>query len=92
MTEDNIYPLLSSLADGRVYPYVVPLEKDGSPSVPHHLTLSFLSLLTLVGMCFVGQQNQHSVSRLTYGLKAELRPGLYALRRWKILWFFHLRK
>lgn len=29
MTEDDIYTLLSSLADGRVYPYVVPLGSDG---------------------------------------------------------------
>ncbi|HBQ1255981.1 TPA: DUF3168 domain-containing protein [Klebsiella pneumoniae] len=44
MTEDNIYPLLSSLADGRVYPYVVPLEKDGSPSVPSpYVIVSFPS-------------------------------------------------
>ncbi|HHT0500781.1 DUF3168 domain-containing protein [Klebsiella quasipneumoniae subsp. quasipneumoniae] len=34
MTEDNIYTLLSPLADGRVYPYVVPLGSDDLPAVP----------------------------------------------------------
>ena len=33
MTEDDIYDLLSPLADGRVYPYVVPLGGDGLPDV-----------------------------------------------------------
>lgn len=34
MTEDDIYDLLSRLAGGRVYPYVVPLGSDGLPDVP----------------------------------------------------------
>jgi len=33
VNEDNIYALLSSLAEGRVYPYVAPLGSDGKPSV-----------------------------------------------------------
>lgn len=33
MNEDDIYALLSSLAEGRVYPYVAPLGSDGKPSV-----------------------------------------------------------
>lgn len=33
MNEDNIYALLSPLAEGRVYPYVAPLGSDGKPSV-----------------------------------------------------------
>ncbi|MHA4408825.1 hypothetical protein ACXP0O_26035 [Klebsiella pneumoniae] len=33
MTEDDLYDLLSSLADGRVYPYVVPLGSDDLPAV-----------------------------------------------------------
>jgi HK97 gp10 family phage protein len=31
MTEDDLYDLLSPLADGRVYPYVVPLGSDDLP-------------------------------------------------------------
>ena len=34
MTEDDLYDLLSPLADGRVYPYVVSLGSDGLPDVP----------------------------------------------------------
>lgn len=33
MTEADIYPLLSSLASGQVYPYVVPLNAQGEPAV-----------------------------------------------------------
>lgn len=33
MTEDDLYPLLASLAGGQVYPYVVPLGSTGQPSV-----------------------------------------------------------
>lgn len=33
MTEDDIYALLAPLADGRVYPYVVPLGSDDLPAV-----------------------------------------------------------
>lgn len=33
MTEDDLYPLLASLAGGQVYPYVVPLSSTGQPSV-----------------------------------------------------------
>ncbi|AYE16594.1 TPA: DUF3168 domain-containing protein [Escherichia coli] len=33
MTEDNVYALLKSLVDGRVYPYVVPLGSDNLPAV-----------------------------------------------------------
>ncbi|WP_261666892.1 DUF3168 domain-containing protein [Erwinia mallotivora] len=33
MTEADIYPLLSSLASGQVYPYVVPLNAQGDPAV-----------------------------------------------------------
>ncbi len=33
MTEDDLYPLLASLAGGQVYPYVAPLGSDGQPSV-----------------------------------------------------------
>ncbi len=39
MTEDDLYDLLSPLADGRVYPYVVPLGSDDLPAVAaplHH--------------------------------------------------------
>ena len=33
MNEDDIYSLLSPLADGQVYPYLAPLGTDGTPSV-----------------------------------------------------------
>jgi len=33
MTESDIYPLISGIAGGQVYPYVVPLNAEGEPSV-----------------------------------------------------------
>lgn len=33
MTEDDIYALLSPLAGGQVYPYVVPLNQTGDPDI-----------------------------------------------------------
>jgi hypothetical protein len=40
MTEDDIYPLLATLAGGKVYPYVAPLVMTANrPS--HHPGLSF---------------------------------------------------
>ncbi|ERK18615.1 hypothetical protein L579_1939 [Pantoea sp. AS-PWVM4] len=33
MTESQIYSLIGDLADGQVYPYVVPLNPQGEPSV-----------------------------------------------------------
>lgn len=34
MTEADIYPLISNLAGGNVYPYIVPLNSNGEPSIP----------------------------------------------------------
>ncbi|MCL2892474.1 tail completion protein gp17 [Brenneria tiliae] len=34
MTETDIYPLISALAGGNVYPYVVPLNSEGEPAIP----------------------------------------------------------
>lgn len=33
MTESDIYPLISHLAGGQVYPYVAPLNAAGTPSI-----------------------------------------------------------
>ncbi len=49
MTEDDLYDLLSSLADGRVYPYVVPLGSDGLPAVSTPMSFSRYRLM-LPGM------------------------------------------
>jgi hypothetical protein len=40
MTEDDLYDLLSPLADGRVYPYVVPLGSDDLPAVAAYIIFS----------------------------------------------------
>ena len=44
MTEDDLYDLLSTLADGRVYPYVVPLGSDGLPAVSTPYVLSLIHI------------------------------------------------
>ncbi|MFY7099241.1 hypothetical protein [Enterobacter cloacae complex sp. SHL011] len=39
MNEDNIYALLSTLAEGRVYPYVAPLGTNGVVAATFSLRL-----------------------------------------------------
>nr|WP_113869629.1 DUF3168 domain-containing protein [Brenneria salicis]NMN90976.1 uncharacterized protein DUF3168 [Brenneria salicis ATCC 15712 = DSM 30166]RBP57329.1 uncharacterized protein DUF3168 [Brenneria salicis ATCC 15712 = DSM 30166]RLM28532.1 hypothetical protein BHG07_17235 [Brenneria salicis ATCC 15712 = DSM 30166] len=44
MTETDIYPLISALAGGNVYPYVVPLNSEGEPAIsPPWVVFSFIS-------------------------------------------------
>ena len=52
MNEDNIYALLSSLAEGRVYPYVAPLGSDGKPSVsPPWIIFSIVDDVSVDVLC-----------------------------------------
>lgn len=52
MNEDNIYALLSTLAEGRVYPYVAPLGSDGKPSVtPPWIIFSIVDDVSADVMC-----------------------------------------
>ncbi|ELM7725496.1 DUF3168 domain-containing protein [Escherichia coli] len=52
MNEDNIYALLSPLAEGRVYPYVAPLGSDGKPSVtPPWIIFSIVDDVSADVMC-----------------------------------------
>lgn len=34
MTEADVYTLLADLADGQIFPYVVPLDNQGRPAIP----------------------------------------------------------
>lgn len=44
MTETDIYPLISALAGGNVYPYVIPLNSSGEPAIfPPWVVFSFVS-------------------------------------------------
>lgn len=44
MTEADIYPLISDIASGQVYPYVVPLNSQSEPAVsPPWLIFSLIS-------------------------------------------------
>ena len=57
MNEDNIYALLSPLAEGRVYPYVAPLGSDGKPSVsPPWIIFSIVDDVSVDVLC--GQNSQ----------------------------------
>lgn len=52
MNEDNIYALLSSTAEGRVYPYVAPLGSDGKPSVsPPRIIFSIVDDVSADVLC-----------------------------------------
>jgi hypothetical protein len=78
MTEDDLYDLLSPLADGRVYPYVVPLGSDGFPQWPLLTSFSRYRLM-LPGMFSAGRPNRRCTFRLMYGLKRTTKPGRYGL-------------
>lgn len=52
MTEDDLFPLLASLAGGQVYPYVAPLATDGNPSIsPPWVIFSLVSDVAADVLC-----------------------------------------
>jgi len=52
VNEDDLYALLSPLAEGRVYPYVAPLSNDGKPSVsPPWIIYSIVSDVSADVLC-----------------------------------------
>lgn len=62
MTEDDICALLAPLADGRVYPYVVPLGSDDLPDVAAPYII-FSIPTDVAGMCSVGRPNRRCTFR-----------------------------
>jgi hypothetical protein len=91
MTEDDLYDLLSSLADGRVYPYVVPLGSDDFLQFPLLMSFSRYRLM-LPGMFSAARQSRHCAFRLMYGLKRMTKPERYAWTPWLACRFFHLSR
>ncbi len=71
MTEADLYPLLSQLADGQVYPYVAPLSDDGQPSIsPPWVIVSLVSDVSTDVLC--GQaESRVSVQIDVYSLTIE---------------------
>lgn len=71
MTEADLYPLLSHLADGQVYPYVAPLSDDGQPSIsPPWVIFSLVSDVSTDVLC--GQaESSTSVQIDVYSLTIE---------------------
>ncbi|WP_312838432.1 DUF3168 domain-containing protein [Pantoea piersonii] len=58
MTESQIYPLLSELSGGQVYPYVVPLNPQGEPSVsPPWLVFTVVSEVFSDTLCGPAEEN-----------------------------------
>lgn len=52
MTESDIYGLLRELADGQVYPGVVPLNSEGAPAVaPPWVTFTFVDQISADTFC-----------------------------------------
>ena len=77
MTEDDLYDLLSPLADGRVYPYVVSLGSDGLPDVPAPYII-FSIPTDVSGDVFCGQAE--STLRIQVDVWAETNDEARALR------------
>ncbi|VTN74414.1 Protein of uncharacterised function (DUF3168) [Klebsiella variicola] len=76
MTEDDLYDLLSPLADGRVYPYVVSLG-SGLPDVPAPYII-FSIPTDVAGDVFCGQAE--STLRIQVDVWAETNDEARALR------------
>lgn len=91
MTEDDLYDLLSSLADGRVYPYVVPLGSDGLPAVSTPYVI-FSIPTDVAGDVFCGRAE--STLRIQVDVWAETNDEARALRTdaWLACRFFHLSR
>ncbi|HBX0049575.1 TPA: DUF3168 domain-containing protein, partial [Klebsiella pneumoniae] len=77
MTEDDLYDLLSPLAEGRVYPYVVSLGSDGLPDVPAPYII-FSIPTDVAGDVFCGQAE--STLRIQVDVWAETNDEARALR------------
>lgn len=77
MTEDVLYDLLSTLADGRVYPYVVPLGSDGLPAVSTPYVI-FSIPTNVAGDVFCGRAE--STLRIQVDVWAETNDEARALR------------
>ena len=77
MTEDDLYDLLSPLADGRVYQYVVSLGSDGLPDVPAPYII-FSIPTDVAGDVFCGQAE--STLRIQVDVWAETNDEARALR------------
>ncbi len=44
MTETDIHPLIAEIANGNVYPYIIPLNSEGEPAIsPPWVVFSFAS-------------------------------------------------
>lgn len=77
MTEDDIYALLAPLADGRVYPYVVPLGSDDLPAVAAPYII-FSIPTDVAGDVFCGQAE--STLHIQIDVWAETNDEARALR------------
>lgn len=91
MTEDDLYDLLSTLADGRVYPYVVPLGSDGLPAVSTPYVI-FSIPTDVAGDVFCGQAESTLRIQVDVWLKRMTKPERYAWTPWLACRFFHLSR
>ena len=52
MTETDIHPLIADVANGNVYPYIIPLNSEGEPDItPPWVVFSFVSQLSADVLC-----------------------------------------
>lgn len=52
MTEADIHPLIAGIANGNVYPYIIPLNSEGEPAIsPPWVVFSFVSQSSADVLC-----------------------------------------
>lgn len=82
ITEADVYSLIGALADGKVYPDVVPLTPQGEPQVaPPWITFTFVSQVSGDTLCGPAEENsslQVDVYSTTTDESRELRQQVIA--------------
>jgi len=94
MTESHIYQLISGLAGGQVYPYVVPLNAEGEPSVsPPWVVFTIVSEIFSDTLCGPAEEDgtlQVDVYALTTDEARNIREQ--AVNALSPLYFSEMRK
>lgn len=82
MTETDIHPLIAGIANGNVYPYIIPLNSEGEPAIsPPWVVFSFVSQLSadvLCGPAETASSVQFDVYAITIAQARDIRSAVIA--------------
>lgn len=82
MTETDIHPLIAGIANGNVYPYIIPLNSEGEPAIsPPWVVFSFVSQSSadvLCGPAETASSVQFDVYAITIAQARDIRSAVIA--------------